>query len=276
MAIWKVTFQMNLEKQGFSETYYVDLTSESALRTQIQNVAALRIACLPQRAYMQCWKYSNEAVVGDSYADFDIQWTAGQALPGGETGDALLCRLMAGSLYRRLLLLRCLPDDWIFRNANGQLTWSNIADTNVKAFLQSLVTNSWKLKVITKTGDGVTEYPILALGSSLDPRGTTITSTMPANTVAVGEKVQLRKCKEGAEAANGIWVVKKVEAGTGVITIPLDFTEIDTTDPLALANATVRKIAYKYESITDTKIEDVRNRKPGRAFFVPAGRRRVR
>jgi hypothetical protein len=276
MATYKITLQMNFEKQGWSESWYATTSDVEALKTQAQSIAVLRVACLPEKAYMQSWKLSDEGILGDSFANFDIQFQPPTTLAGDQAGTGLLCRVGSGTLYRRELIVRCLPDAWVFRNSSGQITWATAADTAVKAYLDAVIAAQWQLRVITKVGDGSTDFPVSQFEAGAITGTTNVHAPGFPGTAStdVGKTVQIRGSKGDAKASNGKWQITGASAA-GEVLINLPFADIARYLPLDIAKTRIRFVTIKYVNVTSRSIEDVRNKKPGRAFFVPAGRRRV-
>lgn len=273
VATWKTTFIFNEGKSGWSETWY---KTGASLSTTINNILTdalvlkgLRTPLLGQGCVLEAIRISDVAIRGDSKL-----WSAFLTAPTDQTqsadaaGFSMLCRVEAGSLYRRQQWLRGIRDDWLVRDiVTGQPIAPPALTTAYTAFRLQLINDHWQLRCIDKEAPNLIVSPIT--GFIADGTNTKVLAAGFAG-VQVGDEVRVRGIVgPDAKALNKVWKVLAADAAG--VTIGLPFASLIAPALDLLGKLQTRVVVYK--DITDAEMLRLATRQTGRAFFVPRGRR---
>lgn len=278
MAVFKIDFLFNQLNRGFSETWYMDTADIQTAMASAKSVAKLRSLTCARDVAFEAIRVSDVAVNGDSLIFTDTTTYAQPDRPGDVTAVGILVRCMSGTTYRKPLVLRGLPDDWLDRsNTPGKILLNDVGKKPVKAYLQAVITAGWRFRCRPKVTDLADYSPITAVAAvGGNVSLTAVSCAAVAAIVHTGYYIQIRGCRKSAAALNGVWNVQD-EPVSPVIHIGLNFVgHLSFLQSPDWAKAKARYLLYTYQSMSDYTILDGRTRKSGKAFFVPAGRSRRR
>lgn len=276
MPIMKVTFPFEHQQNGWSETYYLtSATYDTAYKSAIK-LAEARIKLCGNDVRIPVCKISDDDVPGDGRVH-RIEYRAGLKLnenadevviPPAYDGDpdmswtALPITLLSAVGRSGRVFLRGLPDALFVRGNQFQPTGAwNTAYSKWKA----LLINGWMFKGINVPlfADWKKITDVVANGA----QEVTITSEMAA--VPPNSRVQIRGVQTDRGVFSGRYRVSFNAAGITKLA--------KTTGTFFQWNGggEIRPIFNQYFGIVDTERGRPSERKPGRPFDSPRGRRRT-
>ena len=273
MPTYKLIFFFDGQKQGWSETWYEQASSLSQAESDLSTLAQARadMLCPPNR--IESIRASDVSIKGDSLVSF-FGWSPKNPdvlnLTRDQQGAAVLVRAVAGvGLYRRMMWLRGIPDDWIQFDNAGKPVASAPANKALGLFEAALTAAKWQLRVIEKQTANAVLTPITGFAQSAVPGYTTVTA--PGTPFGNGSSVRIHGAKNNTTFnPNGVWNVFNYAGNT--FDIPLTWP---TPAPIWAAFGTVQWRFINYVNVDSLNIERADFRKTGRAFFVQRGRRLV-
>lgn len=275
MANIQVTYIFNAGRQGWSETWYVQRDSLSEAQLPVFDVGTARKGLLGKGATLEASRISDVDVFSDSLVDTTIGNTPASStasLVRDNPSNAWLARVNSGTLYRRAMWLRGLPDAWVAFNSTTLLPILDpLLLSNFGLFATKVVQAGFRMRVLDKSG-ATPEKGITAL--ALDIPTNRITVTVPGHGYNALDKVRIRKCSgTNAKQVNGLYTVFAPTTNTFDIFPPTGKVFLG---PITYAGGgVVRKQNITYPLISSLELIRPAKRDTGRAFFVPRGRRRV-
>ena len=180
---YKLTYFVNCEKQGFTESWYGTADSADLAMKAAKGAAQDRANCIGQPAFIEAIRVSDETVLGDALIDF-TPFRNNQAATIGTARDqaaaAILCRAQAqNNLYRRQLWMRAVPDNWIqFLPLDGTPIISAAATQSIQQFATTAIAQGLSLRVFDK---GQAVVPITGVIASTQPASTRPLPLPPAS-----------------------------------------------------------------------------------------------
>lgn len=271
MAVYKCTLIFNQDRNGWTETYYTIAATFAQATSYLDTMVAYRQTMLGKGSALEAYRLSDENVIGDALLR-PIPWTDADGKAGvtDTPWNSALIRLEAGSLYRRSLFLRGLPDEWIQKD---DVTFRDklIPDfrSALDKFFQAITSlRPFHLKVLKK--DNVSPNGVAITTLSADPVDNYTICTAPLHECQTGQKCLIRKfIGPDAGLLNRSWNVISVDGDA--VKISLKFASMQA--PLDNYNGKIIARNTDYVPITLARFMRFTSRKTGRAFFVSRGRR---
>jgi hypothetical protein len=294
MPVYKATYFFSCGAQGFSESWYLvqntlQLASATANGTFLKN----RSAILGNSTYIQAVRVVDVLAPGSNL--LNILPAAPVGAPGlnrDNASNAIQVRAFTTTDYRRIMWLRAVPDAWITINTNGQAIPNQLAQTGVTILLNNAGVNGYGLRALS-TDPGVnapqTIYQMIVPAAA--PFNIQF-STLANNGYGVGQYVRISQLK-GDYLRSGPpqnWNLNGIFQVTAVINNTTFAINALATDwgynlaPVYFSGGIVRSRwrvdnapggPFPLPPIQDGHVIRYSRRKPGRAFFVPAGRQRA-
>jgi hypothetical protein len=267
MPNFKITYMFDGHPNtGWSEIMYLAGLDYTAARTKAEQLAISRMKLSGAGTSLVNVRISDDAITGDAVVTgpiaaetfkktelADVAWTSAQV------------RMDSGSLYRRTLMVRGLPDFvWDGNPAAGELQDEWQKEFNkYAAKVQQL---SFSIKAKAKGND----EPTLAIKTiTQNATGTGyIVQTFNNHTYAAGGKVWIYNLKEAPQLA-GERVVAFVPAPD-----KFEIYTLPAAPFIYLQKATVRGVRYAYPLISEVKYIRIAKRSTGRPFGLFRGRAR--
>lgn len=267
MATYKATFIFNHSRMGWSESFYITVSTQELAMGEARALASKRTKCLGAGARIEAIRLSDVAVPRICALEA-LSLGFNPELPVDAVWTSWIANLCASSLYRRSFLMRGWPDAWTVWDAiNGE--WLDKPERTDAAnnFFKALKAAPWLLRVISKDPADV---QLAALGKPLVGEGgwTKFAGVFPG--VEKGDYVMFSKWDgKDKKVLNGKRRVLSNELG--FLTVDVLFANI--IDPDNDSGGKVGRRVIKYVAISDGKLLRPAKRNTGRAFFVPRGRR---
>lgn len=271
MAVYKATYIFNTGRQGWTETFYLDRATRVAAYNSAAQVGLVRALMMGKGAVLEAIRTSDVIIPGDS--DYVVVGNLGEDVVLADNRDlpetAWLIRADSAGLYRRMVYMRGLPDDWTRWNQVTS-TWLPVAEF-VQAFgawSNEALNQDFKIQAISKVDAAVNQKVV----SNAAADGTGVTYTATAHGYAVNDKVKVSRLQgTGAKYANRVGIIDVVAANT------FHFLAPDAVGQAILISkpGIARRQQIIYVSINSFTMLRPVSHKTGRAFFVPRGRRRV-
>ena len=272
MPTYKVTWIFNQHKQGWTETFYRTASNYTDAKNFALAHVPTRLGLCGRGVTIEAIRISDVDILGDGClevnppnqgpypADADNPWCA--ALVGLCAGDRL---------YRRSLWLRGIPDSWMARDAvTGDCGFPTVMKSRVDALINHLKISNWKLKVIKKTGAGTAPATITNISDNPATGRIVFTTTLAGLTV--GDTVRVTDFSgPDKKKLNKTWKIMSI-TGTD---IEVDGKFADLEDATLDAGGKMKRRIIDYVDVEEGSLLRCMWKKTGRAFFVPAGRRRV-
>jgi len=273
MPDFRVTFFFEVGQSGFSESWYRTAAShQTAMNAARGQFLTKRLGFLASNIVVQAIRVTNPDPPRDSLLE-SVFASNPQAPRGDYPGLGVHVRVSSGPNYNREQIFRGPPDEWmIYSDVLGAFTYNATWRLQFDAFSAELANNGWSLRVFDRVGvPAVKITNVVRDGGGLT---CTVETTTPHGLV-VGQTVALT----GVIGRIGPFgpVIRRPTGQyqvAGVIT-PVKITVIQSlpSDYLYDHGGTARLVTYAYPIITRTDVREPRTRRPGRAFFVPVGRR---
>lgn len=268
MPEYKCTFFFELAKYGWSETWFRQEATPDAALASSKVLAAQRASLLASPAQLSAVRISDESIQRDSLF---FEWT-GNALEGGNTfgnsdipNTAALLRIEAGSLYRRNLYLRGIPDSFV-TEPNG-LVLDPAWNKNFQGYRSLLINSQWHLKAIQKTPPPPTQF---ITGAARGANGTwTVTLQNQLPGISNGSRIRISKT-QGVPRLNGYWLVYPDPLGAALIYL-LNSGGIYGN---WTGGGYAALLSPSYNPVTNVIVERATHRITGRPFDEPRGQRR--
>lgn len=272
MPQFRATFIFNQNRYGWTESWHREDSNPDNMLEQAKKLATKRRMLASSEVKLEYIRISDVAVVGDSLVHAYDQWGSGP-LPDADTPwNAIYCRVESGSKYRRQMYLRGVPDDWIKLTAGNPNAnpIDSALDTAFKAFRSQLLAGGWQLKTVSKEPGDAVEKNIGAITQDTEGR---IAFQITGLSSATGDEFRVKSYQgPDKKVLNGVY---KVVSNNGtIVVVPKKYNLL--TDPVSNSGGKAVPRVVRYQLITEAKIMRCAKKSTGRAFFVEAGRRKVR
>lgn len=272
MAIFKVTYIFGGAKQGWTESFYMD-SSTSRLAVESASAKSYILArnnCLGTPNYVEAVRASAIDNPGDTSLLLLTATPSGDS-PADYVNIAVRVKLVTAEGRRRDLWLRGCPDAWVgWQSEKGSYLKVEGAGGPITRLVNQMVIDpAFKIRGWKRDG---AMYRVGLPGGMItaDPQ-TALTKIAVAGLDPLAVKVQMKKWKgPDAKLFNRTWNIAAIDDTWVVITLPYN----ELGNPAQLTSGRVLPKVYVYDNVSNVGGMDVRAHKTGRAFFVPAGRRR--
>lgn len=280
----KLTFFYNQYKQGFSETYYLNVTNPATAvtgltdkfltaMTQFRSLATLLYAVRGQQIespFRSFTRLVRGAFQGAVQTDPDAQ-------PDVIATTAVL-QLVSQEATKRRLFLRGLPDDYVKRDAFGNDLFVGTFKTQVQTMVKEMIAAQFAVRKQTRPPIGGLAYARVELLSP-DPANAAFTRLLlPVTagfTPVVGEKISFRGIPAerlpNFPRINTV-ISQAVVAGALTVSIRYALPGALSVNPVRM---TASNIIYAYEPISEFTFERFSQHKTGSPFGRLAGRKRA-
>lgn len=265
----KVTYIFNMERNGWSETWYVkEVSGLTDAMTAAKNVAPFRMLLMAPGANIEAIRVSDDSDRGDSLLEPWHKTTKGGAASGDNSDapwNAWLVSVRSGAHYRRSMFLRGMPDAWcFFDSTTGQYVVEDNMLSGLAKFQAAANENKFAIKAISR--NGVTNPTKAITGMVLN--GVRWEMTSVAHGLTEIQKVNVWDVQgDPAKQANGIRTVAPKDEN--VLTI---IDQEHDQNPLYLGYGKLRKRGQSYFIVDKFLPMRPSKRDTGRRFFVSRGR----
>ena len=289
---YKTTLFFSAGQQGWSESWYMNAATLAAANAQaIGPIVTARTTLLGTGAYIEAVRTVDLSLPG---ASLFKTFQNGNANPNpniirDNVSNAIQARLYTIDPYRRTMWLRGIPDVWISFQVDGSpvIPQANLLGA-FNAFIVVLNAAGVGMKVLA-TGGAQAVFNINGL--SVDPNsGQIIVQTSQANGFVQGQFVRIngvqgqyvKPIPPYTEGINGVWQISSIVDPTH-FEIPLNVFSLQGSPVwYGGGKARTRFVANNgvpnapiFPPITSGVIVRFSRKKPGKAFFVPAGKQRA-
>jgi uncharacterized protein with HEPN domain len=269
----KITYIFNAQKNGWTETWYNTAENLGQIMVNAVAVAVARANLLGLGSQIEAIRVSDDNIVNDSIVDFTAFGPTDGTVklqPRDSPWNALLCRANSGTLYRRQLWLRGIPDAWITVDPIT-LTYT-LSPTFLRlfnTFTGVLTKNNFQIKALAKEA---VLAPVRIITQVAQDVSQVFRITAPAHGFANTNEVRIYGVKgQNVTQVNGVWHVYDVTADTFLVPEPVGIGQL-----LYKGGGKVKKRVYSYYNINSLTYLRVSKHNTGRAFFVTRGRRAVK
>lgn len=271
---YKVTMLFNFQGSGFSETWYYNVTGTLTQTNldQIDAMAQVRNALTAEFVNLVAYRVSDlanpRATYVKNYASFpvsanlpDVPSTAWLAIARGPNGQG-----------RRQFWMRGIADSWVQWDDTTE-SWKLVGTFNTKfqAFVAVITQTPWTIRVVTSTRGGAPSFPITSIASGTQQGQAIMTITNgPASTDA---PIVIGGFRKPLAFLNGTYIYP-TGFNVGGSTIVLRTKTITPQQAGAyITGGVARTQQFSYVTPATVQLVSPRERRVGRAFFVPRGRR---
>lgn len=268
MAMNRATlFFRDTNDHGWSETYHTLLPTLPLALDRAKVLAYLRRQLMGGQTYNTYIRVSDDLVTRDSliYAVPPDDQQVDSWVPGNSASAnlSLVTRIQASALVRRTLYMRGIPTTVI--PAAGKFVNNASFDANFRTFRTELVTQQWACRTKDRL---IVVVDILEVTQN-PATGVTLVRTAPNHGLVRNGGVQIRGCI-GSEALNGTHAVLDTPTLTTFTVL------VPTILAGYLGGGVAQKVGYTLVQMIDATIVQASERKAGRIFNSPRGRRSVR
>lgn len=275
MAIFQLTFIFNAGRQGWSELFYVDRETGAEASASANAVGAKRKALIGKGTILEAIRVSNVDVFSDSFVDFSVGNT-----PSPFTADLVrdnpsngwLVRCEAGTLYRRSMWLRGIPDVWIrFDSTDFRPIIDPGLLSNFDSWAAKAVTEGFKMRAFDK---GVANPRKQITDLLFDGANGVIRVTVPGHGYSTNDQVHISTPKgQNAKQAKGVWSV--MAPTTNTFDIRPKSGTVFLGPIIYTGSGLSHRQQFIYPTLNGYYLTRPAKKDTGSAFFVPRGRRRV-
>ncbi len=252
---------------GWSETLYTTATDYTTALGRATQLADFRGALSGKDITLFDIRVSDDSIIGDSLTsgprtiepvvktkDADVSWTAAQI------------RMLSGSLYRRTLMLRGVPD-FLYSLENDDVPFQGQWTKAFERYRNKLVQLQFSIKAKARTGPGAAlKIGTITVGVGNPPNY--LVTTFLAHGLVPGDQVFLYNLKEAPQLA-GLQTVAGLSGANGFII---------NKDPspafVYRQRSYLRKVTYIYPIIDSAQFIRIAKRATGRPFALFRGRAR--
>lgn len=258
MPVYRTTWFFNWNKMGWTENIHHTGTSLDDVVGAVNVVAPLRRQMLSAGCILEGVRISDDEIPGDS--SFVLNLAYGPGLWNEDTDaiwNALLVRIESGPLNRRLLYLSGIPDVEIER---GVKDFDPIYFGKMRAYIDGLVSSHFGIRTLSSVGNPWVNVAVISADG--------LVSTTAAHGFGVGNFIKFRRLGVKPKPRSPSLVADPITTST--------FTVVPWSPrPGVVARGQVKRYQYTVIPFTRAIAEGIVKKSRGRAFFVPAGRRKV-
>lgn len=266
MANFKINyfFQGPLQT-GWTETLYTVAADHTTALGRAFQLVDTRGALLGKDNQIVDVRVSDDQIIGDSMTtgpvsfqpiikteNADVSWTAAQT------------RIVAGTLYRRTLMIRGIPD-YLFSsdgaNLQNQLDWQKAHKKFCNKMIDQQIAIKAKARGVDQASFRISKVEVLA-GTGYK------VSTFEPHGLAQGDQVFIYNMREAPQLAG----LRTVQLTTGPTSIEIDV--LPNPDFKYLQKSYLRKVRYIYPTVSQAEFIRIAKRSTGRPFALFRGRAR--
>lgn len=273
MPNYRVTFFFESGQSGWTESYYrVTANHQQAMNAARGLFLTRRLGMTGSNVNCQAIRVTDPDPPRDTLLE-TVNANNPQNPRGDYPGLGVHVRLSAGPQYWREQIFRGPPDSWmVYSEALGLFTYTADWQLNFQQFEIQLVNAGWSLRVFDRVGVPA----VKVVDVDREPAASlAIITTDGAHGLVIGQTVALTGIV-GRIGVNG-QTIRRPTGHYQVITTPTGTTfgvlQSLPSDYVYSHGGTSRAVTYAYPVISRADVREPRTRRPGRAFFVPAGRR---
>jgi len=280
----KLTFFYNQYKQGFSETYYQNVTNPAlAINTMSPQLLTSMTSFRSNATLLYAIRGQQIESPFRSYTKLIRGAYQGGSVSGGDegpdvVGTTAVLQLVSEEATKRRLFLRGLPDQYVIRDAFGNDVFIGTFKTAVQKMVAQFIGNGFAIRKQTRPPIGGLAYARVPLLSS-DPANARFTRVIydvtAGFTPIVGGKVVFKGMPSGSlpNFPRVATVVTNVVVGAvGTLTVLYGLPGGLTVNPTKMV---VSNLVFAYEVITEFTFERFSAHKTGSPFGRLAGRKRA-
>lgn len=280
--MFKYSMLFNFQGQGFSESWYTTagtlLGTSGSLNPPFLPLAiaranmtgkyvllvGVRLTDLSNPRNTQTYAFAQKAQAGDD--------------PDNVTNSFLVNVRGAANVGNRSLFIRGLPDDAIVWNDAAQVfSPVGVMVRQFSAYRNALLNDGWQLRAVQPIAKPIPAGQLISAITNnpvTDAVVITTSAAMPNQTLPLlvsGFKKPLSFLNGTYQPNSGFTITSgsSVTLRNRAMTLPQSLTFVS-------GSAAVRTQNFAFVNVNRVTIEFPRERRTGRAFFVPAGRRRAR
>lgn len=258
---------------GWTETWYRDGSSLANVKSMTDALANTRCGLLSEGAFLEAIRVTVvESVSQSHFEPYAPDFTQGRRYPTPRDSiqTTIVARIESSNGSRRMWQISGVADNLVFFDPlSGKMVFDNVFDGRFQLFLNTLKNAPYTLRVISKDPTNVGERQILSANSLGNGHFQVEVDNCP---YVRGDTIRISKVNTIARPfISGTWRVNSV--ANNIISVD---SPIATTSFSAGPGGVVRRQIAAFASIINGTLRAVGNRKRGRAFFVPRGRRRAR
>lgn len=272
---FKFTMLFNFQGSGFSETWYYPGAVGFPLPpvNPFRNLFNSRYALCSNATVAMGWRLSDVDNPRQTAVEVNTGLTPFTDPPDTPTNSWLAITRGVNNVGRRQFWLRCVPDSWIVWSAAAQ-QFQPVGDLRVafdkfKALLQN---QGWAIRTVKSllaAGGGQAVATVApGAGGATVKLGGAVGGLDPNKPMIVSGFRKPLGYLNGTYATFSGWLPSGADVLINGKSVSADAAATYTF------TARTRKAEYTYTPIQDVTLEFARERRIGRAFFVPAGRRR--
>lgn len=273
MPAFKVNFFFKHILGGWSETYYAEDTNITSAAVDAGILAPLRAKLLGVGSELTTIRVSDETITGDSVVESNP--AVARVLPTAISDtpwQTVLCSLQAGSIYRRNLAVRGIPD-LVYEpvtpteKTNRDLWFQSLKNDFFARLINAVA--GWRERVHLRSADNLSRK-ILQFTPGVGRYVLTLNSALTAPTV--GDFLKITKIREFPSLAGEFPIL----AFTTVAPFTVDIAANNPTTFVYRHKAECRLQIIGYRQITTANFVRFGSHRVGRPFGEQVGRRRRR
>lgn len=288
---YKATLFFNASKQGWDESWYINAAGlNAAMNVMLVGFLPNRRNLLGTGAYIEAIRVVDLATPGAAlFQQLPAPLPPNPNIIRDNVTNAIQIRLSTNApYYRRTMWLRGIPDSWVAYQVDGSVQPNPIMTQALDVMVAAMAPQNIGANVISV--DQAVNPALVVNNMTFDlTTGFCEISTVVNHGLTVGQYVRINKIQganlrtgpPGNLSPNGTWQVLVVPTAS---TFFIALNSIDYTNlPIYYAGGFVRarntvqggfNTAGLFPLFTAYDFVQYARKKTGRAFFVPAGRRR--
>lgn len=275
MADFRLTFMFNLDRQGWSETWYYNGAAYANARAVADTYVTKRMQIMSAGADFVGCRISDEAILQDSTFLSPGKFTGlGLGSTVDQPNTAWQFRVEASEAHRRAFFARGTPDSLnTYALIGGGQTFPTQL-TDWEEVMQTFLTSTpFRVRARDYAVETSPTHGITAIGTDTAGHYQITCAGLSDEVTAAGQQVVIAGV-EGylTSELNGISRVQAIAGDVYTLTKRAHYAAGNTVS----AFGTARKLVYTYPAVTKFLIQQLGSHKTGRAFFVPRGRARAR
>lgn len=273
---YKVTLLWNFQGSGFSETWYYNITAAlgPADLAAISAMSTARNGLTAAFVNLVAYRISDTTNPRQTIVKDFVTVPGGGSNPDTPTNAWLAIARGPAGQGRRQLWMRGIADDWVEWN-QANATWKLIGPfkTAFDKFVGIVSKTPWAMRTVKTQAQGAP-----GVGIALVAPGATNSApvlTMSGGAAPPGGTLIIGGFRQPLSFLNGTYLYPTGYA-TGSTTITLRAKTVSQFQCSSyVTGAVVRSQQFNYVTPSTIQLVSPRERRVGRAFFVPRGRRSV-
>lgn len=270
---FKYTMLFNFLGQGWSETWYynANVPFPVAQNSVFDNLMQSRGLLCGENVVAAGWRLSDVSNPRNTFVRLFGKVNNSGLLPDTATNAWLASVRGVNGVGRRQLWLRNVPDAWIaFDTTAEKFVPTGPLINALAGYTGTLVQPPWCIRTVQSLAASTTKARVTAVAAG--PAGGTVL-TVNLGGVPVGTSIVVSGFRGPLGFLNGTYD-GNTGSTLGTTTLTLNHKGVTAADAAAyVGGAFARTLVFFYTSISTIDLVAPRERKVGRAFFVPRGRR---